>query len=53
MTDSKEHYWKYSLLVIIVVLSAIVFKETLPFLSGVLGACTIYVLVRRHMSYLA
>lgn len=53
MTDSKEQYWKYSLLVIIVVLGAIVFKETLPFLSGVLGACTIYVMVRRQMSYLA
>lgn len=53
MTGFKEQYWKYSLLIIIVILGAIVFKETLPFLSGVLGACTIYVLVRRQMIYLA
>lgn len=53
MGDSKEQYWKYSLLIIIVILGAIVFKETLPFLSGVLGACTIYVMVRKQMSYLA
>lgn len=53
MTGFKEQYWKYSLLIIIVILGAIVFKETLPFLSGVLGACTIYILVRRQMIYLA
>lgn len=53
MSDSKEQYWKYSLLIIVIVLGAIVVKETLPFLSGVLGACTIYVMVRRQMSYLA
>lgn len=53
MTGFKEQYWKYSLLIIIVILGTIVFKETLPFLSGVLGACTIYVLVRRQMIYLA
>lgn len=53
MANSKEQYWKYSLLVIVIVLGAIVFEETLPFLSGVLGACTIYVMVRKQMTYLA
>ncbi len=53
MTDFKEQYWKYSLLIIVVVFGAILFKETLPFLSGVLGACTIYVMVRKQMSYMA
>lgn len=53
MADSKEQYWKYSLGIIIVVLGAIVFKEILPFMSGVLGACTIYVMVRRQMAYLS
>lgn len=53
MSEAKEQYWKYSLLIIIIILGAIVFKETLPFLSGVLGACTIYVMVRKQMSYLA
>lgn len=52
MSNFKEQYWKYSLLIIVVVLGAIIFKETLPFLSGVLGACTIYVLVRKQMGYL-
>ncbi|MBD8346465.1 AI-2E family transporter [Dysgonomonas sp. HGC4] len=53
MSDFKEQYWKYSLLIIIIILGGIVFKETLPFLSGVLGACTVYVLVRRQMSFLS
>lgn len=52
MSNFKEQYWRRSLLIIIVVLGALVFKEILPFLSGVLGACTVYVLVRGQMAYL-
>lgn len=39
-------------MILTVILGAIVFTETLPFLSGVLGACTIYIMVRKQMSYL-
>lgn len=51
MADIKDNYWKYSLLIIVLVLGVIVFKELLSFMSGILGACTVYVLVRKQMSY--
>lgn len=44
----KEHYWKYSLIVIILLLGTILFLEITPFLSGILGAVTIYIMVRRQ-----
>ena len=47
----KEQYWKYSLVTIIVVLGTILFVEFIPFLGGILGACTIYILVRKQMLY--
>ena len=39
----KEQYWKYSLVTIIIVLGMILFVEFIPFLGGILGACTIYI----------
>lgn len=48
----KEQYWKYALITIIILLCVILFSEFRPFLSGILGACTVYVLVRKHMTYL-
>ncbi len=48
----KEQYWKYSLVTIIIVLGVILFVEFIPFLGGILGACTIYILVRKQMLYL-
>ena len=49
----KEQYWKYSLVTIIVVLGTTSFLvEFIPFLGGILGACTIYILVRKQMLYL-
>lgn len=51
-TNVKEQYWKYSLITIILVLGVILFVEFTPFLGGILGACTIYILVRRQMLYL-
>lgn len=48
----KEQYWKYSLIIIILVMGIILFLEFTPFLSGILGALTIYVLVRKQMQYL-
>ena len=50
--NSKERYWKYSLVVIIIVMGVIIFRQLLPFLGGLLGAMTIYILVRKQMFYL-
>ncbi len=48
----KEQYWKYSLIALILGIGAILFIKFIPFLSGILGASTIYILVRRQMFYL-
>lgn len=45
----KERYWRYSLVALVIGLGYILIKELLPFLGGILGAITIYVLVRRQM----
>lgn len=50
--DIKEHYWRYSLITLIIGLGVILFFRITPFLSGILGAFTIYVLVRGQMFYL-
>jgi len=50
--NTKQQYYKYSLVGFIVLLSVVLFVEFRPFLSGVLGAFTIYVLVRKQMRYL-
>lgn len=49
----KEEYWKYSLIFIIIGLGIILFRQITPFLGGLLGALTIYILVRRQMIYLS
>lgn len=51
MTE-KEVYSRIALVVLIVGLGVVLFREMLPFLGGILGAFTIYVLVRRQMLYL-
>lgn len=48
----KEQYWRYSLIAIIIALGVIIFRQIIPFLGGLLGALTIYILVRRQMMYL-
>ncbi len=48
----KERYWRYSLVAIIISLGIILFNEFRPFISGILGAVTIYILVRKQMAYL-
>ena len=48
----REQYWKYSLITIIIVTGLILFRESIPFLSGIMGAFTIYILLRRQMLYL-
>lgn len=50
--STKEQYWKYSLIAIIIALGIIIFKQIIPFLGGLLGALTIYILVRKQMAHL-
>lgn len=52
VTPTKERYWKYTLIIVTIIIGLILFSEFLPFLSGILGACTVYVLVRKQLSYL-
>jgi len=52
MIDSKANYWKYALIILIVILGTLIVRESLPFMGGILGACTIYVMVRGQMLYL-
>ena len=47
-----EQYWKYALITFIICLGVIIFKESLIFLGGILGAFTMYVMVRNQMCYL-
>lgn len=53
MRTIREQYWRYSLFVLIVGLGVTIFIELTPFLGGLLGAATIYVLLRHQMWYLA
>lgn len=48
----KDQYRKYSLIAIILILGLTLFFEITPFLGGLLGAFTIYVLLRGQMKYL-
>lgn len=45
----KEQYWRVSLVALIVGLGIVLFRQIMPFLGGILGAFTIYVLVRNQM----
>ncbi len=49
--DTKEKYWRNSLITFIIVLGCILFFEFLPMLAGLLGAFTIYMLVRHQMFF--
>ncbi|MDR0961521.1 MAG: AI-2E family transporter, partial [Mediterranea sp.] len=49
----KKRYWMTSLIVIILALGIILFKQLVPLMSGLLGALTIYILVRGQMIWLA
>lgn len=53
MLSFREKYWRYSLFAIILGLGITIFVEITPFLGGLLGAATIYVLLRGQMWYLA
>ena len=49
MQSFKELYWRYSLFVLILGLGITICIELTPFLGGLLGALTIYILVRKQM----
>ncbi|GAB6121216.1 AI-2E family transporter [Dysgonomonas termitidis] len=48
----KEQYWQYSLIIIILFMGVILFHYFSPLFSGILGASTVYILVRKQMFYL-
>lgn len=48
----KEQYRKYSLITIILGLGLLLFLKMTPFMGGILGACTIYIMVRDQILYL-
>ncbi len=48
----KEQYWKYSLVIIILLLGILIFLKITPFLGGLLGALTVYILLRPQMIWL-
>lgn len=48
----KEQYTRISLVALIVGLGVVLFRQMMPFLGGILGAFTIYVLVRKQMLFL-
>ena len=51
-STTKDNYWKYSLIILIALLGWVIFREMRPFVNGILGAFTIFVLVRWQMVYL-
>jgi len=52
MPSVREQYWRYSLFVLILGMGITIFIELSSFLGGLLGAATIYVLLRRQMRLL-
>lgn len=48
----KTQYKRVSLIVIVLLLGLIIFSEMRSFLSGILGAMTIYILLRKQLKYL-
>jgi len=51
-STTKEKYWKYSLILLIALLGWLIVSELWIFVNGLLGAFTIFVLVRKQMIYL-
>lgn len=49
---TKEQYWKYTLIALLIIMGIVLFREYAPFLSGFLGASTVYILVRKQMFFL-
>ncbi|MDR2469972.1 MAG: AI-2E family transporter [Tannerella sp.] len=47
--STKEKYWKYSLILLILLLGGLITVKLWSFVNGLLGAFTLFVLVRRQM----
>lgn len=52
MTKISSSYLKYSLLAIIIMMGYLIIRHSMPYFTGVLGACTIYVLLRGQLKRL-
>lgn len=52
MRNFRERYGRYALFALIFGLGAAIFVELTPFLGGLMGAATIYVLLRGQMVFL-
>ena len=48
----KEQYWKYSLVILIVGLGILLFRQAQPFMNGILGGFTLYLLLRGFTKWL-
>lgn len=48
----KEMYWKYSLISLILLLGVLLFQQAQPFMNGILGAVTLYLLLRKTTFHL-
>ena len=53
MRQTRERYFEWTLLSLILLLGIILFYEALPFLNGALGAITLYILLRKFNLILA
>ena len=52
MVEVVRDYKKYGLLFILILMGVVLFYFSRPYLTGVLGACTVYVLVRNQNKHL-
>lgn len=47
----KEQYWKYSLIIFIIGLGILLFRQAQPFMNGILGGFTLYILLRNFSNW--
>ena len=48
----KETYWKYSLILLIVGLGILLFRQAQPYMNGILGGFTLYLLLRGFTNWM-
>lgn len=52
MSQTRERYFEITLLGLILILGGILFYQATPFINGILGAITLYILLRRVNIYM-
>lgn len=52
MIKIKNQQYKYILIGLLILLGLVLFKEVRPFMSGIFGASTLFVMMRSQMAYL-